>query len=126
MSKKILIVEDGKTIQLELQVILGRENYVIEVVDNGVEALKSLKKSVPDLILLDIMMPEMDGIECCAKIRADKRFDNVKIVILSAVEEYEKVDEAFDAGCDDFLAKPIGRKDLLDKIEMLTKIKDLK
>ena len=86
---------------------------------NGIEAVKSAKKNIPQLILLDIMMPEMDGIEACEKIRKIKTLDNVIISFLTARgEDYSQV-AGFDAGADDYITKPIKPKVLVSKIKSL-------
>ena len=116
---KILLVDDEPDILEIVGYNLKNEGYKIFTASNGIEAVKSAKKIMPDLILLDIMMPEMDGIEACEKIRTIKNLENTLIAFLSARnEDYSKV-AGFDAGADDYITKPIKPKVLLSKIKSL-------
>ena len=103
---KILLVDDEPDILEIVGYNLKNEGYQVFTASNGVEAVKSAKKNIPNLILLDIMMPEMDGIEACEKIRKIKSLDNVIISFLTASgEDYSQV-AGFEAGADDYITKP--------------------
>ena len=98
---------------------LRNEGYQIFTATNGQEAIKSAKKNTPHLILLDIMMPEMDGIEACEKIRKISALENVLISFLTARgEDYSQV-AGFEAGADDYITKPIKPKVLVSKVKSL-------
>ena len=100
---KILLVDDEPDILEIVGYNLKNEGYKVFTSTNGIEAVKSAKKIMPDLILLDIMMPEMDGIEACEKIRTIKNLENTLIAFLTARnEDYSKV-AGFDAGADDYI-----------------------
>ena len=116
---KILLVDDEPDILEIVGYNLKNEGYQIYTANNGLEALKSAKKITPNLILLDIMMPEMDGIETCEKIRAIKSLENTLIAFLTARnEDYSQV-AGFDAGADDYITKPIKPKVLIGKVKSL-------
>jgi two-component system alkaline phosphatase synthesis response regulator PhoP len=116
---KILLVDDEPDILEIVGYNLKNEGYLVYTASNGVEALKSAKKITPNLILLDIMMPEMDGIEACEKIRTVKSLENTLIAFLTARnEDYSHV-AGFDAGADDYITKPIKPKVLISKVKSL-------
>ena len=116
---KILLVDDEPDILEIVGYNLKNEGYEVYTAKNGQEAIKSAKKHIPHLILLDIMMPEMDGIEACEKIRKIKSLENVIISFLTARgEDYSQV-AGFEAGADDYITKPIKPKVLVSKIKSL-------
>lgn len=123
MSYRVLIVDDTETMRRYEHLLLSEEGYDLDMATNGVEALERVSKAQPDLILLDIMMPEMDGIECCRRIKSNEASSNVKIIMVTTKGEYNRVKEAFSAGCDDYVTKPIDRLELLSKIRELLKFK---
>ena len=116
---KILLVDDEPDILEIIKYNLKQEGYQIFTANNGIEAIKQAKKHLPDLILLDIMMPEMDGIEACEKIRSIKTLENVIISFLTARgEDYSQL-AGFEAGADDYITKPVKPKVLVSKIKSL-------
>ncbi|WP_369048206.1 response regulator transcription factor [Tenacibaculum sp. UWU-22] len=116
---KILLVDDEPDILEIVGYNLKKEGYQIFTASNGEEGVKAAKKIRPHLILLDIMMPEMDGIEACEKIRKIKPLEDVLIAFLTARgEDYSQV-AGFDAGADDYITKPIKPKVLVSKIKSL-------
>jgi CheY-like chemotaxis protein len=119
MSGRLLIVDDTETVRLYEQMLLTGQGYEVDMAADGIEALESIARTKPDLVLLDIMMPRMDGIECCRRIKENADTKEIKVIMVTTKNEYDKVKEAFVAGCDDYITKPI------DKTEMFTKIKDL-
>ena len=116
---KILLVDDEPDILEIVGYNLKNEGYQIVSASNGNEAIKSAKKHNPHLILLDIMMPEMDGIEACEKIRNIPSLENVVIAFLTARgEDYSQV-AGFEAGADDYITKPVKPKVLVSKVKSL-------
>jgi len=116
---KILLVDDEPDILEIVGYNLKNEGYQISTAKNGIEAVKIAKKEHPHLIILDIMMPEMDGIEACEKIRATKGLENVIITFFTARgEDYSQV-AGFNVGADDYITKPIKPKVLVSKIKAL-------
>ena len=119
MSKKILIVDDEKDILEVLDYHLIKEGYKTMKASNGEEALKVAKNFLPDLVLLDLMMPEMDGIETCIEFREDKILKDCLIAILTArAEDYSQI-AGLNAGADDYIHKPIKPRVLLSRIKAL-------
>ncbi len=116
---KILLVDDEPDILEIIGYNLRNEGYQVFTASNGLEGVKQAKKVTPHLILMDIMMPEMDGIEACEKIRKIKTLEHVIISFLTARgEDYSQV-AGFDAGADDYITKPIKPKVLVSKIKSL-------
>lgn len=122
---KILLVDDEKDILEIVGYNLSQEGYQISTASNGKEAIAKAKKELPQLIILDVMMPEMDGIEACENIRKIPELQNTIITFLTArSEDYSQV-AGFDAGADDYIAKPIKPKVLVSKVKaLLRRLKD--
>jgi len=116
VKKRILIVEDTKTIVMVERLMLAGQNYDIDIACNGREGLEKVRSQKPDLVLLDIMMPEMDGIEVCRQLKSSSETRHIPVVMVTTKGEPERVEQAFVAGCDDYLTKPI------DKIELISKV----
>jgi two-component system, OmpR family, alkaline phosphatase synthesis response regulator PhoP len=122
---KILLVDDEKDILEIVGYNLSQEGYQISTASNGREAIAKAKKELPQLIILDVMMPEMDGIEACENIRKIPELQDTIITFLTArSEDYSQV-AGFDAGADDYIAKPIKPKVLVSKVKaLLRRLKD--
>jgi len=121
MAIKLLVVDDEPDILEFLKYNLEANNYIVETAQDGISALKKLKSFTPSLIILDIMMPRLNGVETCEKIRKDSTLNDVIILFLSArSEEFTQV-ACYDAGADDFIEKPIKIKLIIKKIEILLK-----
>jgi two-component system alkaline phosphatase synthesis response regulator PhoP len=119
MVKKILIVDDEQDIVELLKYNLEKEGYKCYTAGNGEEGVAKAKDKKPDLILLDIMMPKVDGIEACRQIRADDDLSEVFIAFLTARgEEYSEI-AGFDVGADDYITKPIKPRVLISRIKAL-------
>ena len=117
--KKILIVDDEKDILEFLSYNLKKEGFSIYTASDGSEGLEKAKKIKPDLIIVDLMMPKMNGIEMCENIRNDKKLSNVIILFLTArSEDYTQI-AALDSGADDFIKKPIKPKLLISKVKSI-------
>ena len=116
---KILLVDDEADILEIVGYNLTSEGYQVITATNGVEAIEKAKKHKPQLIILDVMMPEMDGIEACEKLRGIPDLSNAIITFLTARgEDYSQV-AGFDAGADDYITKPIKPKVLVSKVKAL-------
>ncbi|MBT4959755.1 MAG: response regulator transcription factor [Flavobacteriaceae bacterium] len=118
---KILVVDDDPDIVEILRYNLSLAGYEVKSAANGKEAIKKAKLFIPQIILLDIMMPEMDGIEACSQIKGIPSLDNTMIIFLSARSEDFTQIAAFDAGGDDYISKPVKPKILLKKIASILK-----
>lgn len=120
---KILLVDDEPDILEFVGYNLKKEGFEIETASNGIEGLKMAKIFKPDLILLDVMMPQMDGMETCIELRKLDSFKDTLIVFLSArAEDFSQL-AAYDAGANDYILKPIKPKVLVSKLNALLKLK---
>ena len=121
MRNKILIVDDEPDILDVLKYNLEKEGFEVQKAKNGKRAIEKAYSFNPDLILLDIMMPQMDGIEVCRKLREDSKFAQTYIVFLTArSEEYSEV-AGFDVGADDYVVKPIRPRSLISRLKNILK-----
>ena len=116
---KILLVDDEPDILEILRFNLEKVGYQIKTASNGLNALKVAEKFLPHLILLDVMMPGLDGIETCERLRQDERFQETVIMFLTARGEDYSYVAAFDAGADDYVTKPVKPKVLVSKVKGL-------
>ena len=124
-SIKILLVDDEPDILEIIGYNLSAEGYQIVTAENGVKAIKKAKKERPQLIIMDVMMPEMDGIEACEQIRKIPELNNTVITFLTARSEDYSQMAGFDAGADDYITKPIKPKVLIRKVKaLLRRIKE--
>ena len=115
---KILIVEDEPQINRLIELVLISDGfYNIKKAFDGLEALDMIKADKPDLILLDIMLPEIDGYELCKKIKEDEYLKSIKVIMLTAKKMEEDVLEGFESGAIDYISKPFSNKILLARIK---------
>lgn len=116
---KILVVDDEPDLREIIAYHLKKEGYTVVMAENGKEAIDAAKRHHPDLILLDIMMPVMDGIEACRLMRLMPEFKNTFMVFLTArSEEYSEI-SGFDVGADDYIAKPIKPRVLISRVQAI-------
>lgn len=116
MEKSVLVIDDEEDIRILIRYNLEQEGFVVYEASTGEDGIKMAKKHIPDLILLDVMMPEMDGIATCEKIREIPQLKNVMVSFLTARgEDYSQI-AGFEAGADDYITKPIKPKILLSRI----------
>ena len=116
---KILLVDDEPDILEIIRFNLEKVGYQIKTAPNGLDAIKVSKKFLPHLIILDVMMPDLDGIETCERLRQDERFQETIIMFLTARGEDYSYVAAFDAGADDYVTKPVKPKVLVSKVKGL-------
>ncbi len=116
-KSRILVVDDTpKNIQL-LGTILRREGYQLNMAQNGLQALAVVEDTIPDLILLDVMMPELDGFETCNMLKADDRTKNIPVIFLTAKVEIDDIAEGFKLGAVDYILKPFNQVELLARVK---------
>jgi len=116
MKKKILLVDDSSTVLLMEKMILAKGPYEIVTARDGVEGIAKAKSEQPDVILLDVMMPNLDGLSACAAIRADEATAHIPIVMVTTRGEEHNIETAFRNGCTDYVTKPINGLELLTKL----------
>lgn len=121
MPQKILIVDDEPNIVVPLQFIMEQKGYQVMVAADGDEALETIAKFIPDLILLDIMLPDIDGYEICQKVRENPEWQNIKVVFLSAMGRDVDIAKGMALAADAFITKPFSISDIVEKVRDLLK-----
>lgn len=121
----ILIADDDAASRELSEIILSSENYHIVTAQNGNEVLEVIRETPVDLILLDVLMPGMTGMEVCRKLKSDPEFQLIPIIFLTALDRMEDRVESFDLGVNEFLSKPFSPPELLARVKSLLKIKSL-
>jgi DNA-binding response OmpR family regulator len=121
----ILIVEDDKNLGEFLSICLKEKGFFVEIVEDGGSALSRIEKQPPDLILLDIMIPVVDGFEVCSELKRQEKFQNIPIIIITARSDQDSMSAGFESGVDDYLIKPFNAYELILKAEKALKVKGL-
>jgi DNA-binding response OmpR family regulator len=119
MSKKILIADDEPNIVTALEFLLQRNGYDVHVARDGEEALKLVEDCNPDLVLLDVMMPQKSGYDVCTRIRERADWRHIKIIMLSAKGRDAEVNKGLSMGADHYITKPFSTQELVAKINSL-------
>ena len=115
-NKKILIVDDDPYILMSLDFLMKKNKFEVFVARNGNEALEQIKTNQPDLILLDIMMPDVDGYDICIKVKSDNKTKDIIIVFMSAKTRDTDIQKGLDLGAALYITKPFSTRDLLEKV----------
>jgi CheY-like chemotaxis protein len=115
--KKILLVEDEKNIILGVTICLRSAGLDVEVAEDGAEALKMVNASKPDLVLLDLVMPRLNGLDALKTMKENEQTRDIPVIVLSARAQEEDIRRAIDLGADGYMAKPFRPDELLDVIE---------
>lgn len=118
-GKRILVVDDEPDVTELLNYKLRREGYQVEVINNPLEIMGKAREFNPDLFVLDIMMPELDGLKICRMIRADSKLSAVPVIFLTARGETEERIKGLELGADDYIAKPFDSKELILRIGLI-------
>lgn len=119
MTTRILIVEDDHNILISLEFILSQAGYAVTKSADGASAWEMLAESPPDLVVMDVMVPGMDGFELTRRMRADDRFKNVRILMLSARGRTEEIEKGLALGANAYMTKPFATRDLLQQVKSL-------
>src|SRR3954468_888294 len=122
---RILIVDDNETNRCLLTARLGAEGYETMEAENGERALAVVREVEPDLVLLDVMMPKIDGFEVCRRLKADKSLPFIPIVLVTARAETKDIVIGFEAGADEYLPKPLDQAALVARVRSMLRIKSL-
>src|SRR5688572_2397626 len=118
----VLIVDDDTAVREILAALLQNQGYHLVLAATGAEALEQAAALRPDVILLDIMMPEMDGFEVCRRIRATPHLADISVIIITALDDREARLHGIEAGADDFIAKPFDKTELRARVRMITQL----
>ena len=125
-SSRILVVDDNaQNLELIVEYLDGLDCEIDSATD-GVEALEMVKANVPDLILLDIMMPRMSGFECCRKLKSDPDTRDIPVIMVTALNELGDIERGVESGTDDFITKPVNRLELITRVRSLLRVRHLK
>lgn len=119
MSKKVLIADDEQNIVISLEFLLRREGFDVSVALDGEEALKMARAEKPDLVLLDVMMPKMNGFDVCQALRADPDLAGTRVLMLTAKGREAEVNKGLGLGADAYMTKPFSTKELVARVRSL-------
>ncbi len=118
-AKKILVVDDEPNIALSLEFLMKKAGFAVEVARDGREALERLERDPPDLVLLDVMIPEIDGFELCERIRSRPEWRHIKVVMLTARGQESERSRGLALGADAYVTKPFSTRDLVERIKAM-------
>lgn len=124
-SSRVLIADDIQQNRELLEAYLADEGYEILMASDGQQTMQLVDQHQPDLILLDIMMPRMSGYEVCSQIKGDPARRGILVLIVTALNETGDIEKAVNAGCDDFLTKPVNRLELRTRVRSLLRVRHL-
>ncbi len=119
MSYRILIVDDEPNIVLSLEYLMKKEGFEVLTAVNGEEALRLVERDQPDLILLDIMIPKLDGYEVCQSVRADPNCDGIRIIMLTAKGRAVEREKGLALGADAYISKPFSTREVVEKVRSI-------
>ena len=117
MKRKVLLVDDSTTVLMMEKMILAKGPFEVVTARDGVEAIAKARDEQPDVILLDVMMPNLDGLSACATIREDASTSHIPIIMVTTRGEEQNIEKAFRNGCTDYVTKPINGLELLTKLQ---------
>jgi DNA-binding response OmpR family regulator len=115
-SKKILIVDDDPSIVLSLEFLMVKSGYQVFIARNGTEAIELIKAEEPNLVVLDIMMPDVDGYDVCRFIRSREEWQYIKVIFLSAKSKQEDVQKGLSLGADQYVTKPFSTREFMKTV----------
>ncbi|MBW8035609.1 MAG: response regulator [Planctomycetes bacterium] len=125
MNSTVLVVDDNEQ-NLELLIAYLEDLQCGTIAaSTGVEALEIVKEKMPDLVLLDVMMPKMSGFEVCRRLKGDPQTSHIPIIMVTALSELADIERAIDSGTDDFLSKPVNKWELITRVKTMLKLKNL-
>jgi sigma-B regulation protein RsbU (phosphoserine phosphatase) len=122
-ASKILVVDDEASVRDFLRQILTEQGYAVSLAEDGVSGLETALREKPDLIILDLRMPKMDGVEMCRQVRASPAISNCQILVLTSLNLRDQLERSIEAGADDFVSKPFNMTELNLRIHAMLKLR---
>jgi CheY-like chemotaxis protein len=122
-KRKVLIVDDSATVLMMEKMILSKGPYQVITATDGLQAIEKARSEQPDIVLLDVVMPNLDGLSACAAIRSDPETSHIPVVMVTTRGEEANVETAFRNGCNDYVTKPINAIELLTKMSSILGVK---
>jgi DNA-binding response OmpR family regulator len=119
MASRVLIVDDEPNIVLSLEYLMKREGFEVAVAGDGEEALRAMAERRPDLVILDVMLPRLNGFEVCQRIRAEPAWKDVRVLMLTAKGRETEMKKGLEVGADAYVTKPFSTRDLVAEIHRL-------
>lgn len=119
MSKRVLIVDDEPNIVISVEFLMKREGFEVSVARDGEEGLAAIRQQRPDLVVLDVMMPKLNGFEVCEAVRTDPDLSGVRILMLTAKGREAEIKKGIELGADAYMPKPFSTRELVDKVKAL-------
>ncbi len=125
MTQSVLVVDDERYIVISIEYLMKNAGFEVGVAYDGEEALAKVKEMVPDLVILDVMMPKLDGFEVCETIRANPAWKSVRIIMLTAKGRDSEREKGLSLGADDYITKPFSTRDLLRRVKEILSDSDV-
>jgi DNA-binding response OmpR family regulator len=119
MANKILIADDEQNIVISLEFLMKREGYEVVIAHDGEEAIEKIRNELPDLVLLDVMMPKKSGFEVCQEVKSDPELQSVRILMLTAKGRDTEVAKGLALGADAYMTKPFATKELVARVQSM-------
>jgi DNA-binding response OmpR family regulator len=117
MARRVLVVDDEPNIIMSLRFLMEREGFEVEVAQTGAAALAALERKPADLVLLDVMMPELDGFEVCQRIRGNPAWSHTRVIMLTAKGREVERDKGLALGADEYITKPFSTRELVARVK---------
>ena len=119
MNEKILIVEDEEDLRKALEIRLKQSNFRVIMSKDGGDGLKKAKEELPDLIILDVVLPKMSGFEVCRRLKADPKYKHISVIMLSIKSSEDAVKKGYENGANEYITKPFDWSFILEKVKSL-------
>lgn len=119
MATRILIADDEQNIVISLEFLMKREGFEVSIAQDGAEAIEKIRSEMPDLVLLDVMMPKKSGFEVCQEIKSDPTLQAVRILMLTAKGRDTEVAKGLALGADGYMTKPFSTKELVERVRSM-------
>ncbi|HRP75932.1 MAG TPA: response regulator [Rhodocyclaceae bacterium] len=119
MATRILIADDEQNIVISLEFLMKREGFEVSIAQDGAEAIEKIRAEMPDLVLLDVMMPKKSGFEVCQEIKSDPTLQSVRILMLTAKGRDTEVAKGLALGADAYMTKPFSTKELVERVRSM-------